>query len=211
MRLAGGKCSVLYETTCPGTVNTLAKYVSSQGELDSLCWNINFLLTPDLVSYTFGSCEPLCRWFQNVIVHETLAASCSCDLECGPQGPFTASPLEGQLGGAVTLGYNALSLLVNVVIAVPTDLKPASASIKTLQSIIGERATLNSSLVQVSVGSIEEAAVCGYMRVQGHPDPSYDGLWNLGNSWNNQPHYTKKDVSGNTIHLYYYHGWGGRH
>jgi len=59
---------------------------------------------------------------------------------------------------------------------------------------------------QVSVGSIEEASVCSYMAVKGHPDQEFNGLWTLGASWGNEPHYTKPGGPSGTLHLYYYHG-----
>lgn len=45
----GGKCSGLYEKTCPGHVNTIS------------------------------DCEPLCKWFKNVVTQEAKQASCKCD------------------------------------------------------------------------------------------------------------------------------------
>ena len=154
----GGKCSTLYGRTCPGEVNSIA------------------------------SCEPLCEWFQNVVIHETIDTSCKCNTECESRAS-SATPLMHSKGGAVTETYSVTNLLIRIRVAVPTDLSPSPKSVMDFQETMGKMAGLNQSLVQLSQGEFAQTGTCQYLQVEGHVMQAYNGLWTAGDPWDGMPHY----------------------
>lgn len=147
----GGRCSALYEKTCPSQSNTLA------------------------------NCEPLCAWYKTYVIHETTAVGCTCDLECverdksatpldhaigGAAIEFYSAlglscvllamrvthihalslsasvsapaPLPLSHERAHTLTHRYCRLLLNVVISAPQDIEPTRDSLLNFQKTIGE-------------------------------------------------------------------------
>jgi len=174
----GGKCSSLYESTCPGKVNSVS------------------------------NCEPLCKWFQSVVKQETFSSGCHCASECKGVG-LSATPLKHLTAGAVTLRLSTSNVLQRILVTVPTDLAPSPNEVEALQKQLGTAAKLNYTHVLLSIGSRADTSVCEYMQVDNHPYNGYNGRWTLGSSWSNQPHYTKTGTAGETLHLYFFDGWGG--